>query len=269
MMRLPIDAARAALCCALMLVAPVAYQPGGGRQGDRRLARRPGAAVGDSCRARDSLPPRASTSSSTSEAARPYPAAHRRLARRGAERRHHRPDPRHREGRADRDHPHRRQRRALCADRQEGAEIDQGPQGQDHLGRRGERHHHCLFRTHDGRERVQEGRLRDHLGGSRGRPLRGAQGRRRRRRAGAAAAQLPGRDRGLRHAWYRRGLRQGRAVHRMAVHRRWAQGANGAVVKRILAATDKSVAWLADTSHRAEAIELLVRVARSRKEDAE
>src|SRR5712691_3974777 len=54
----------------------------------------------------------------------------------------------------------------------------------------------------------------------------------------------------------------------MAVHRRWA-AANVPVAKRILAATDKSVAWLADPSHRDEAIELLVKVARSSKEDAE
>jgi ABC-type nitrate/sulfonate/bicarbonate transport system substrate-binding protein len=39
--------------------------------------------------------------------------------------------------------------------------------------------------------------------------------------------------------------------------------------KRILAATDKSIAWFADPSHRAQAIELLVKVARSSKEDAE
>ena len=54
----------------------------------------------------------------------------------------------------------------------------------------------------------------------------------------------------------------------MAVHRRWA-AANLPVAKRILAATDKSIAWLADPSHRDEAIELLVKVARSSKEDAE
>ena len=54
----------------------------------------------------------------------------------------------------------------------------------------------------------------------------------------------------------------------MATHRRWAS-ANTAVAKRVLAATDKSVAWLADPSHRAEAIELLVKVARSSKDDAE
>jgi ABC-type nitrate/sulfonate/bicarbonate transport system substrate-binding protein len=39
--------------------------------------------------------------------------------------------------------------------------------------------------------------------------------------------------------------------------------------KRILAATAKSVAWLTDLSHRDEAIELLIKVARSNKEDAE
>ena len=54
----------------------------------------------------------------------------------------------------------------------------------------------------------------------------------------------------------------------MAVHRRWAT-ANLPVAKRILAATDKSIAWLADPSHRDEAIELLVKVARSSIEDAE
>jgi ABC-type nitrate/sulfonate/bicarbonate transport system substrate-binding protein len=54
----------------------------------------------------------------------------------------------------------------------------------------------------------------------------------------------------------------------MAMHRRWA-GANGAVAKRILAATDKSVAWLDDKANRDEAIELLVKAARSSKPDAE
>jgi ABC-type nitrate/sulfonate/bicarbonate transport system substrate-binding protein len=54
----------------------------------------------------------------------------------------------------------------------------------------------------------------------------------------------------------------------MAVNRRWA-AANMSAVKRVLAATDKSVAWLADRGHRAEAVELLVKVARSSKEDAE
>jgi NitT/TauT family transport system substrate-binding protein len=54
----------------------------------------------------------------------------------------------------------------------------------------------------------------------------------------------------------------------MAVHRRWA-AANLPVAKRILAATDKSIAWLADPSNRGEAVELLVKVGRSSKEDAE
>jgi ABC-type nitrate/sulfonate/bicarbonate transport system substrate-binding protein len=53
----------------------------------------------------------------------------------------------------------------------------------------------------------------------------------------------------------------------MAVHRRWAT-ANGQVVKRLLAATDKSVVWLADPSHHDEAIDLLVKVARASREDA-
>jgi ABC-type nitrate/sulfonate/bicarbonate transport system substrate-binding protein len=54
----------------------------------------------------------------------------------------------------------------------------------------------------------------------------------------------------------------------MAVNRRWA-AANLPVAKRILAATDSSIAWLADKSNRAEAIELLVKHARASPEDAE
>jgi ABC-type nitrate/sulfonate/bicarbonate transport system substrate-binding protein len=54
----------------------------------------------------------------------------------------------------------------------------------------------------------------------------------------------------------------------MAVNRAWAT-THVDVVKRILAATDKSVAWLADPAHKAEAIELLVKAARSRRDDAE
>ncbi len=50
-----------------------------------------------------------------------------------------------------------------------------------------------------------------------------------------------------------------------AVHRRWA-AANVPLAKRLLAATDKSIAWLA--SHRDEAIDLLVKVGRSSREDA-
>jgi ABC-type nitrate/sulfonate/bicarbonate transport system substrate-binding protein len=54
----------------------------------------------------------------------------------------------------------------------------------------------------------------------------------------------------------------------MAVNKNWAKG-HADLVKRVLAATDKSVAWLLDTSHRAEAIELLVTAAHSTKENAE
>src|SRR5580698_5442836 len=54
----------------------------------------------------------------------------------------------------------------------------------------------------------------------------------------------------------------------MAVRRDWAQ-AHMPEAKRLLAATDKSIAWLADESHRAEAIELLVNAAHARKEDAD
>jgi NitT/TauT family transport system substrate-binding protein len=54
----------------------------------------------------------------------------------------------------------------------------------------------------------------------------------------------------------------------MAVNRAWAS-AHAPVAKRILVAVDKSVAWLADPSHRTEAVDLLVKVARSSKENAE
>jgi ABC-type nitrate/sulfonate/bicarbonate transport system substrate-binding protein len=54
----------------------------------------------------------------------------------------------------------------------------------------------------------------------------------------------------------------------MAVHRTWA-AAHAPVIKRILAATDKSVAWLDDPAHKSEAVELLVKHARASKEDAE
>jgi ABC-type nitrate/sulfonate/bicarbonate transport system substrate-binding protein len=53
----------------------------------------------------------------------------------------------------------------------------------------------------------------------------------------------------------------------MAVQRSWA-AAHEPLAKRVLAATDKSIAWLADTAHRDEAIELLVQVAHADKEDA-
>jgi ABC-type nitrate/sulfonate/bicarbonate transport system substrate-binding protein len=54
----------------------------------------------------------------------------------------------------------------------------------------------------------------------------------------------------------------------MAVQRRWA-AANLPAAKRILLATDKSIAWLADLSNRQEAVNLLVKAAKSSKEDAE
>ena len=54
----------------------------------------------------------------------------------------------------------------------------------------------------------------------------------------------------------------------MAVHRKWA-ASNIPVAKRILAATDKSVAWLADPANRKEAIELLVKFAHSKPDDAD
>ena len=54
----------------------------------------------------------------------------------------------------------------------------------------------------------------------------------------------------------------------MVVGRPWAQ-AHLSAVKRLLAATDRSIAWLADDSHRSEAIDLLVDAAHARKEDAE
>jgi len=54
----------------------------------------------------------------------------------------------------------------------------------------------------------------------------------------------------------------------MAVRRSWAQ-AHGPLVKRLLAATDDSIAWLAQEAHRGEAVDLLVDVAHARREDAQ
>jgi ABC-type nitrate/sulfonate/bicarbonate transport system substrate-binding protein len=54
----------------------------------------------------------------------------------------------------------------------------------------------------------------------------------------------------------------------MAVFKRWAS-AHVPVAKRLLHATDKSISWLADAAHRAEAIELLVKAAHANSEDAE
>jgi NitT/TauT family transport system substrate-binding protein len=54
----------------------------------------------------------------------------------------------------------------------------------------------------------------------------------------------------------------------MAVLKPWA-ATRIPLAKRILAATDKSIAWLADPSHRDEAISLLVKAARASRDDAE
>jgi NitT/TauT family transport system substrate-binding protein len=54
----------------------------------------------------------------------------------------------------------------------------------------------------------------------------------------------------------------------MVVRRDFAQS-HTPELKRLLAATDKSIAWLADETHRAEAIELLVSAAHARREDAD
>jgi ABC-type nitrate/sulfonate/bicarbonate transport system substrate-binding protein len=53
----------------------------------------------------------------------------------------------------------------------------------------------------------------------------------------------------------------------MAVFKPWAAG-HGDLVKRVLAATDASIAWLLDTSHREEAVDLLVTAAHSDAADA-
>jgi ABC-type nitrate/sulfonate/bicarbonate transport system substrate-binding protein len=54
----------------------------------------------------------------------------------------------------------------------------------------------------------------------------------------------------------------------MIVGRAWAQ-AHAPAAKRLLAATDNSIAWLADETHRGDAIDLLVNAAHARKEDAD
>jgi NitT/TauT family transport system substrate-binding protein len=53
----------------------------------------------------------------------------------------------------------------------------------------------------------------------------------------------------------------------MAVFRPWAN-AHAAMVKRVLAATDASIAWFADPAHRGEAVDLLVQTAHANKDDA-
>jgi NitT/TauT family transport system substrate-binding protein len=54
----------------------------------------------------------------------------------------------------------------------------------------------------------------------------------------------------------------------MAVYRPWAE-AHRDVVRRLLTATDQSIAWFEDPSHRTEAIELLVSVGKASPEDAD
>jgi ABC-type nitrate/sulfonate/bicarbonate transport system substrate-binding protein len=53
----------------------------------------------------------------------------------------------------------------------------------------------------------------------------------------------------------------------MAVQKSWL-AAHAPLAKGVLAATDKSIAWLADTAHRDEAVELLIKAAHADKEDA-
>jgi ABC-type nitrate/sulfonate/bicarbonate transport system substrate-binding protein len=53
----------------------------------------------------------------------------------------------------------------------------------------------------------------------------------------------------------------------MVVRKSWA-AANGSAAKRLLAATDKAIAWLADEAHRGEAIDVLVNAAHARPDDA-
>ena len=54
----------------------------------------------------------------------------------------------------------------------------------------------------------------------------------------------------------------------MAVFKPWAAEHIG-LAKRVLTATDQSIAWLAEAAHREEAIELLVNAAHSSREDAD
>jgi hypothetical protein len=54
----------------------------------------------------------------------------------------------------------------------------------------------------------------------------------------------------------------------MAVLKRWV-AAHVPLAKRLLTVTDKSIAWLADASHRGEAIDLLIEVAHAGRNDAE
>jgi ABC-type nitrate/sulfonate/bicarbonate transport system substrate-binding protein len=51
------------------------------------------------------------------------------------------------------------------------------------------------------------------------------------------------------------------------VFRPWAS-VHAGIVKRVLAATDASIAWFADLAHRGEAVDLLVQTAHANKDDA-
>jgi ABC-type nitrate/sulfonate/bicarbonate transport system substrate-binding protein len=53
----------------------------------------------------------------------------------------------------------------------------------------------------------------------------------------------------------------------MAVFKPWA-AQHGDLVKRVLAATDASIAWLADSTHRDEAVDILVKAGRADPEDS-
>ena len=190
------------------------------------------------------------------------------VARRRAQRRHHRPDPRHRQGRAAGARPHHRQLRALRADRQTRAEVDRRPQGQDHLGRPDNDITTVYFERMMAANGLKNGDYDDT---------------RRRRRRGALAALKAGvvdaaivlpplnfqaKAAGFVTLGFAADYVKDLPFTGMAVRRRWA-AANVPAAKRLLAATDKSIAWLADAAHRDEAIELLVRSPHATKEDAE
>lgn len=53
----------------------------------------------------------------------------------------------------------------------------------------------------------------------------------------------------------------------MVVRKAWA-ALHGQQAKRLLSATDKAIAWLADESHRDEAVDILVSAAHAQKDDA-
>ncbi len=180
-------------------------------------------------------------------------------ARRGLARHHHvdrprRSDPRHRQGRADRDRAARSAVAALRADREAGHQEHQGAQGQDHLARRPEGHHQDLRRAHAGAERRQAGRVRH---GVRRRDLGARLGAASRARSTPRSCcrrstSMPTAA-GFNDARPDRRLRAGAAVLRRGGEPQLGAPRTAPRCDKLLAVHNKSVAWFLDRKNRDEA----------------